>query len=281
MRLFGRVALHYRAPVTAPPTLAALRQRFLEADEPLTPEAEAALAADGRAGVAALLATLRRRRDRAAGEETRLDTMLAFERAWWTRGASVVAGVDEAGMSPLAGPVVAAAVVLPRDCRLPGVDDSKKLDAAARERLAPVIRAAAVAWGVGRCEPEEIDAINIHHAGLLAMRRALEALAPVVPEAVLVDGRHPVKNLACPQQAIVGGDGKSLSIAAASILAKTTRDALMVEMDARFPGYGFARHKGYPVRAHVDALARLGPCPIHRRSFAPVREVLGVEPRLL
>ena len=136
---------------------------------------------------------------------------------------------------------------------------------------------------MGIASHTEIDTINIHHAGLLAMRRAVEALSPAVPEALLVDGRHTVKNLAAPQQAIIGGDGLSLSIAAASILAKTTRDALMTDLDATYPGYGFARHKGYGVKAHVEALGRLGPCPVHRRSFAPVRSAARepLEPVLL
>jgi ribonuclease HII len=253
-------------------SLAELRRRYLDEALPLTPEAEAALRTDPRAGARALLAALERRRARVDDEDRRLDDMLRYERAYQAAGALHVAGVDEAGMSPLAGPVVAAAVVLPPGCRLPGVDDSKKLDAATRERLAPVIRSAAIAWGVGRAAPEEIDAINIHRAGLLAMRRAVEALG-LVPDALLVDGKYRIGLLAGPEEAIIGGDGKSLSIAAASILAKTTRDALMVELDARYPGYGFAQHKGYPVRAHVEALERLGPCPVHRRSFAPVRRV--------
>ena len=179
-------------------------------------------------------------------------------------------------MSPLAGPVAAAAVIFAPGTRIPGVDDSKRLDRAERERLEPIIKARAVAWAVGFAEVEEIDRINIYWAGLLAMRRAVEALSPAA-EHLLIDGRR-LRDLALPQQRIVGGDAKSLSIAAASILAKTARDARMAALDAQYPGYGFAKHKGYPVRAHIGALDRLGACPVHRRSFAPVRICLGLPP---
>jgi ribonuclease HII len=185
---------------------------------------------------------------------------------------TLLAGVDEAGMSPLAGPVAAAAVVLDVETRLIGVDDSKKLSAKARDELAAEIKARARAWCVAFAEPSEIDTINIYWAGLLAMRRAVEGLG-LVPEHLLIDARK-LRDLPIEQTAIVKGDERSASIAAASILAKTARDALMVEADRRFPGYGFAQHKGYPVRAHRVALARLGPCPLHRRSFALVNEAL-------
>jgi len=219
-------------------------------------------------------------KNRAEGQ--RLRRMLRFERALWANGVELVAGIDEAGMSPLAGPVVAAAVILPVECRLAHVDDSKKLSPEKRAELAPLIKAQAIAWAVGIVEPEEIDAINIYWAGILAMRRAVEALAPQ-PLHLLLDARR-LKEIALPQDAIVGGDGKSLSIAAASILAKTTRDARMMAYDLEYPGYGFAQHKGYPVKQHQLALRALGPCAIHRRSFAPVREEMVEatehEPRL-
>ncbi len=187
-----------------------------------------------------------------------------------------VAGVDEAGMSPLAGPVAAAAVIFAPGSRIPGVDDSKKLDAATRETLAGEIKERAVAWCVAFAEVDEIDRINIYWAGLLAMRRAVEGLS-IAPQHILLDARR-LKELQTPQQAIVNGDAKSLTIAAASILAKTARDALMRRLDAEYPGYGFSKHKGYPVREHRAALARLGATPIHRRSFGPVREILGLPP---
>ena len=257
-------------------SLLELRARYVEGGRPLPATVEAALAADPRAGARAILdAIARRRRDNRA-EGQRLRTMLRFETTLWDGGIRRIAGVDEAGMSPLAGPVAAAAVILAPGTRLAEVDDSKRLDAETRERLAPIIKERAIAWAVAFAEVEEIDRINIYWAGLAAMRRAIEALAPAA-EHLLIDGRK-LRDVALPQQRIVGGDAKSLSIAAASILAKTARDAKMRELDAQFPGYGFARHKGYPVQAHASALLKLGACPIHRRSFALVREALGLPP---
>jgi ribonuclease HII len=258
-------------------TLAEIKRRHVDRGRPLPAALEAALRADPRRGARVLLDTIERRRRDNRAEGQRLRRLLRYEQALWADGVTHVAGVDEAGMSPLAGPVVAAAVILPPGFRARGIDDSKRLDAATRERLAEVIRGHAVAWGVGRAEVDEIDRINIYHAGLLAMRRAVEALAPA-PEALLVDARS-LRDVPLPQQAIIKGDQKSLCIAAASILAKTTRDAFMCELDARYPGYGFARHKGYPVREHRQALERLGVLPVHRRSFTPVREALGLEPQ--
>jgi ribonuclease HII len=185
-----------------------------------------------------------------------------------------VAGVDEAGMSPLAGPVAAAAVVFAPGSRIPGVDDSKKLDAATRQRLAMEIKETALAWSVGFAEVAEIDSINIYWAGMLAMRRAVAGLA-IVPEHLLIDARR-IKDVSIPQQPIVKGDAKSLTIAAASILAKTARDALMLSSIPK--GFGFAKHKGYPVREHLAAMKRLGVTPSHRLSFGPVRKVLGLPP---
>jgi ribonuclease HII len=249
-----------------------LRQRHLDDGRPLPGATEAALRADPRAGARTLLEAIdrRRRRNRADGQHVRF--LLRFETALWASGVSRIAGVDEAGMSPLAGPVAAAAVILPPGVRLPGVDDSKKLDAAERERLVPVIKQTCLAWAVAFAEVEEIDRINIYWAGILAMRRAIEALSPA-PEHLLIDGRQ-LADLPCPQERIYGGDARSVSIAAASILAKTARDARMHDLDRQFPGYGFARHKGYPVKSHVAALARLGACPVHRRSFEPVKLAL-------
>ena len=258
------------------PSFAELRQRYLACDRPFPAAVERALRDDARPGARAILDAVahRRRANRAEGQ--RLRTMLRFEMALWEGGTAYVAGVDEAGMSPLAGPVAAAAVIFPRGARLPGVDDSKKLDPRERERLAPLIRQTAIAYAVAFAEVEEIDRLNIFWAGLLAMRRAVAALTRT-PEHVLVDGRR-LRGLTIPQQPIVKGDAKSLSIAAASILAKTARDARMTELDGVYPGYGFAQHKGYPVRAHVAVLQRLGACPEHRRSFAPVRRTLGLPP---
>ncbi|HSM93243.1 MAG TPA: ribonuclease HII [Anaeromyxobacteraceae bacterium] len=257
--------------------VAALRRRLVEEGEPLPEGAAAALAADPRAGARAVLATVERRRAANRAEGQRLRALLAFEVALWERGVERIGGVDEAGVGTLAGPVVAAAAILPRALRPRGLDDSKQLDARARERLCAEVKAGAVAWAVGSATPEEVDALNVYQAGLLAMRRAVEALA-VRPDHLLVDARR-IPDLAIPQEGIVKGDARSLSIAAASVIAKVTRDAVMVEADARYPGYGFARHKGYGAPEHLDALRRLGPCELHRRTFAPVREALDGGPR--
>lgn len=186
-----------------------------------------------------------------------------------------VCGVDEAGRGPWAGPVTAAAVILSPD-RLPaGINDSKALTAKRRDALEAEIKACAIAWGVGFASVEEIERLNILQATGLAMRRAIAALA-VTPAGALVDGNYRF-DLPCEVETAVGGDGISLSIAAASILAKTARDRVMVEMDATYPGYGFAGHKGYSAPAHLAALKALGPCPIHRRSWAPIRALLAGE----
>lgn len=184
----------------------------------------------------------------------------------------LLAGVDEAGRGPLAGPVVAAAVVLDPARPIAGLADSKKLGATRRERLAEEIRAKALAWALGRADAAEIDQLNILQASLLAMRRAVAAL-PLTPAKVLVDGNRCPK-LACPCEAIVKGDATVPAISAASILAKVARDAELRELHDRYPQYHFARHKGYPTAEHLDALRRHGPCPEHRRSFAPVAAVL-------
>jgi ribonuclease HII len=257
-------------------SLSEIRTRYVIEGRPLTAALEAALRADPRSGAKAILDAVARRRRDNRSEGQRLRKLLRYETALWTTGVIHVAGVDEAGMSPLAGPVAAAAVVFAPGSRVPGVDDSKKLDAATRARLAGSIKESCVAWCVGFAEVEEIDRINIYWAGLLAMRRAVEGLG-VAPQHLLLDARR-LKDVDLPQERIVQGDAKSLSIAAASILAKTSRDALMQELDAKYPGYGFAKHKGYPVKEHLSALEKLGACPVHRRSFAPVRQALGLPP---
>jgi ribonuclease HII len=191
-----------------------------------------------------------------------------------------VCGVDEAGRGPWAGPVFAAAVILDPKKVPKGLDDSKKLTAKARETLEVEIMAKALAWGVASASVEEIHELNILHATGLAMRRAVEALA-ITPAFALVDGNYRFA-LPCEVKTVVGGDGKSKSIAAASILAKVARDRLMTEMDALYPGYGFASHKGYNAPVHIEALVNLGPCEIHRRAWRPVKLVLmGQDPRLV
>ena len=212
-----------------------------------------------------------RRSDR--DESARLLALTAHERRLWRRGVIRVAGVDEVGVGPLAGPVVAGAVMLPPDTFIPGVNDSKKLTAQQRDRLAAAIREEAWAMGIGAATVEEIDRLNILQASRLAMQRAVLALT-LEPEHLLVDART-VPNVTMPQQGIVHGDALSQSIAAASIIAKVFRDDLMAELGRTYPGYGFEQHAGYPTVSHLKALKRLGPCAIHRRSFGPVKAALG------
>jgi ribonuclease HII len=199
----------------------------------------------------------------------------ALENAARRRGAVRIAGLDEVGRGPMFGPVVAAAVILWRGCRLPGLTDSKQLTEKQRNEFDAAIRAEAEAWAVAAVDVETIDRINIRRASLLAMRMAVEqlAVAPdyLLPDYLLIDGRDTI-DWPCPQQAVIGGDAKSLSIAAASVLAKVHRDRLLVELDAVYPGYGLARHKGYCSPEHMEALRRLGPTPLHRRSYQPVAQ---------
>ena len=184
----------------------------------------------------------------------------------------LICGVDEAGRGPLAGPVVAAAVILDPNNPVEGLDDSKKLSAKRRERLQIEICSKAVAWAVAEASVEEIDAFNILQASMLAMQRAVEALA-IRPSSALIDGNRCPK-LACEAEAVVGGDGKIEAIAAASILAKTARDAGMRELHRTYPHYGFDRHMGYPTARHLQALREHGPSPVHRRSFSPVAQLI-------
>ncbi len=201
--------------------------------------------------------------------------LLRYESELLRAGFHAIAGTDEAGRGPLAGPVVAAAVILYPGQMLSGVNDSKKLTERQRERLFPLIMAEARAVAIGICDHGEIDKLNILRASLEAMRRAVTSLT-VAADFILIDGTFSL-TLELPQQTIIKGDSLSLSIAAASIIAKVTRDRLMVEYDALYPGYGFAAHKGYPSAAHRAAIARLGPCPIHRKSFRGVKEFVGSE----
>jgi ribonuclease HII len=236
-----------------------------------------ALAVDTREAARQLARLIRKRRFRAIQEEERLRNLLLFEKELYDQGYRFIAGVDEAGVAPLAGPVVSAAVILPRDYMLDGLDDSKKIvNERKRENLARQIKRDAIAWSVGMSEVEEIDRLNVYRGTLLAMKRAVEGLS-TKPGYVLVDART-IPHCTFPQKAIVHGDALCASIAAASIIAKTTRDALMIEMDRVYPDYGFAGHKGYPTPAHLRILRLRGPLPIHRRSFAPVRDVLSQGP---
>jgi ribonuclease HII len=193
-----------------------------------------------------------------------------LENAARKRGAMRIAGLDEVGRGPLFGPVVAAAVILTKGCRLHGLNDSKKLSEKKRNELDIEIRANAVAWAIAEVDAETIDRINIRQASLLAMRLAVEQL-PLSPDFLLIDGKDQI-DWKCQQQAVIQGDGTSFSIAAASVLAKVFRDRLLVELDSEYPGYGLAQHKGYGSAEHLAALARLGPTPLHRKSFHPVAQ---------
>jgi ribonuclease HII len=258
-------------------SLSDLRESFLERNRPVPEGFLQALEKDSRNGAKQLALQIRKRRLKNRREGQRLHHLLRFELELWEQGVHLVAGVDEAGMAPLAGPVVAAAVILPCNYKLRGLDDSKKiLDEERRAELAVQIKRDAVCWSVGRAEVEEIDILNIYHAGLLSMRRAVEGLL-TPPEFILVDART-IPQCTCPQRGIVHGDALSATIAAASIIAKTTRDAHMLVMDRMYTGYGFASHKGYPTPEHLQVLKKKGALPIHRRSFAPVREALGLDP---
>ena len=254
-----------------------LRERFLDRSRTVPEGLLEALEADPREGARQLAGLIRKRRLENRREGQRLHNLLRFESELWSEGFQLIAGVDEAGMAPLAGPVVAAAVILPRSYKLRGLDDSKKvIDPARREDLAARIKQDALCWCAARAEVEEIDQLNIYHAGLLAMRRAVDGLQ-MQPEFVLVDARK-IPHCPYPQRGIIHGDELSASIAAASILAKTTRDAYMLELDRLYAAYRFGSHKGYPTPEHCRLLKELGPLPVHRRSFARVRQMLGLEP---
>jgi ribonuclease HII len=253
-----------------------LKDLFLDGREPVPRGLLEALEADARRGARDLAAKIRSRRQSNRAEGQRLRRLLTYEKELWERGFEFIAGVDEAGIGPLAGPVVSGAVILPRDCKLRELDDSKLLDQATRESLARQIKENAIAWATGIAEVEEIDRLNIYHAGLLAMRRAVESLR-LPPHYILVDART-IPGCSVGQRGIICGDRLSASIAAASIIAKTTRDAMMAEFDEQYPGYGFASHKGYSTPGHFQMLQKLGASPIHRRSFRPVREAMGLEP---
>jgi len=195
-----------------------------------------------------------------------------LEKAARELGAQSVAGLDEVGRGPMFGPVVAAAVILPFNCRLTGLTDSKQLTEKQRGEFEALIQAKALAWAVAAVDVETIDRINIRRASLLAMRLAVEQLT-LQPDYLLIDGIDTI-DWPCPQQPVVQGDSTSLSIAAASVLAKVYRDRLLVELDAVYPGYGLASHKGYCSKEHMAALARLGPTPLHRKSYSPVAQAV-------
>lgn len=254
-----------------------LKKRFFEGEQSLPEGLLDALAADPRCSAQNLARRLHEKHKRRCAEGHRVNYLLQFERELQAAGYAIIAGVDEAGMGPLAGPVVAASVILPRDYQLCGLDDSKKiLHEVKRKALAAQIKADAISWSLGWATVEEIDNLNIYHAGLLAMQRAIENLQ-TKPDHILVDARR-IPNCTIPQRGIIRGDQLSASIAAASIIAKTTRDAHFIELDRQYPGYGLAKHKGYSTPEHLRLLLERGALPIHRRSFRPVREALELVP---
>ena len=229
-----------------------------------------AMAKDNRKGVLRLYEQWIAQGQKHEDEKHRIARLYEQESKWQSKGFRLIAGVDEAGRGPLAGPVLAAAVVLPERAYLPGLNDSKKLSVSVRNSLFEVIKVTAISWAVGMASVEEIFELNIFHASLLAMRRSVVGLDGE-PDFVLVDGPKTL-DLPLPQLPLVKGDSLSASIAAASILAKVTRDRIMLDYHREFPEYGFDLHKGYPTAEHLQALAIYGPCRIHRRDFKPVKE---------
>lgn len=227
------------------------------------PEFIEVYASDGRQGVRRLVETAQKRLAALEKERARIETMRHYEEQYAQYG--LICGVDEAGRGPLAGPVTAGAVILPRGCRILYLNDSKQLSEKKREELYDVITREAVSWAVECVSPERIDEINILQATYEAMRRAIGRLQPA-PEILLNDAVR-IPEIRIPQVPIIKGDAKSITIAAASILAKVTRDRIMREYDRQYPGYGFAENKGYGSRGHIEALQKYGPTPIHRRSF--------------
>ncbi|MBO8137734.1 MAG: ribonuclease HII [Desulfotomaculum sp.] len=234
-----------------------------------------ALSKDKRAGVQKLYQYVKKQRQKTKDEYLKLLDMLKYEQELLKQGKQYIAGVDEAGRGPLAGPVVAAAVILPQKPKILGIDDSKKLPAGRRKQLAEEIKQKAAAWAVGEASVEEICTLNIYHASLLAMKRALDKLA-APPDYILIDAVK-VPEVKIPQKAITGGDKVSASIAAASIIAKTYRDELMEKIHQQYPQYGFNKHKGYPTAEHLEKLRVYGPCTVHRMSYAPVMKAYKKE----
>lgn len=240
-----------------------IKNEFAQADNEALPQLLEKYADDGRAGVAGLILQYNKKLEKLAQERSRIEAMHSYEREYVHLG--LVCGVDEAGRGPLAGPVVAGAVILPENCEILYLNDSKQLSEKRRESLYEEIKEKAIAWGIGMASPARIDEINILRATYEAMREAISALNPA-PQVLLNDAVR-IPEISIPQVPIVKGDAKSLSIAAASVMAKVTRDRLMREYDEIMPEYGFAAHKGYGSAAHIAALKEYGPSPIHRRTF--------------
>ena len=237
-----------------------------ELDHPLFEE----LILDGRAGVQAAISKRKRELQKQVDEDLRLEKMLAYEKELYAQGIELIAGVDEVGRGPLAGPVVAAAVILPKGCKIPGLNDSKKIPKAKHKEIYEAVLQNAIAIGVGVKDNHVIDQVNIYEATKLAMMEAIGQLEPQ-PQHLLIDAMK--LDLPISQTSIIKGDANSLSIAAASIVAKVTRDQMMEEFDKEYPGYDFAQNAGYGTAKHLAGLDQLGVTPIHRRSFEPVKSM--------
>ncbi|MGH7827254.1 MAG: ribonuclease HII [Candidatus Binatia bacterium] len=250
-----------------------IRREVFKGSQPVTAHVLQQLGRDPRQGVQKIYEFAKKQYDKQRTERLRVQNMLNFERVLWKSGIHSIAGVDEAGVGPLAGPVVAAAVIFSPGTEIAGIDDSKRLDPEQRAKMEAAIRVGAAAIGIGVADVGEIDRLNIYHAALLAMQRAVEAL-PLKPEHLLIDART-IPGVTVPQNCFYKGDGINFSIAAASIIAKTYRDRLMEELENAYPGYGFAQHKGYSTPEHQAAIRGFGPCPVHRMSFPFIRELCG------
>ena len=235
-------------------------------DDPLLAELEQ----DSRSGVIQAIAKRKREIQKCLDEDERLEGMLAYEKECYARGIELIAGVDEVGRGPLAGPVVAAAVILPKACKIPGLNDSKKIPKSKHKEIYEAVLQNAVAIGIGIKDNQVIDQVNIYEATKLAMMEAIGQLEPQ-PQHLLIDAMK--LDLPIPQTSIIKGDANSLSIAAASIVAKVTRDQMMEEFDRKYPGYDFAQNAGYGTAKHLAGLDQLGVTPIHRRSFEPVKSM--------
>ena len=251
------------------PTIKEVKERLAmidELDHPLFEE----LILDGRAGVQAAISKRKRELQKQVDEDLRLEKMLAYEKELYTQGIHLIAGVDEVGRGPLAGPVVAAAVILPENCKIPGLNDSKKIPKSKHKEIYEAVLQNAIAIGIGVKDNQVIDQVNIYEATKLAMIEAIGQLEPQ-PQHLLIDAMK--LDLPISQTSIIKGDANSLSIAAASIVAKVTRDQMMEEFDREYPGYDFAQNAGYGTTKHLAGLDQLGVTPIHRRSFEPVKSM--------
>ena len=251
------------------PTIKEVKERLAmidELDHPLFEE----LILDGRAGVQAAISKRKRELQKQVDEDLRLEKMLAYEKELYTQGIQLIAGVDEVGRGPLAGPVVAAAVILPENCKIPGLNDSKKIPKSKHKEIYEAVLQNAIAIGIGVKDNQVIDQVNIYEATKLAMMEAIGQLDPQ-PQHLLIDAMK--LDLPISQTSIIKGDANSLSIAAASIVAKVTRDQMMEEFDREYPGYDFAQNAGYGTAKHLAGLDKLGVTPIHRRSFEPIKSM--------